>query len=193
MKIAWWFACTAALAACSMNGRQPFTAWGKQGVSMLDYRTDAGQCALIAVTYDKDQNDANNAGGVSGQNSTAPAQAPAGSTIAAGTAPGMGGTVATSSAILAGGSNRDAGAIDVANRAAMQQQSREMQAQRARNDALKFCLANRGYTEFTLTREQRAQLEKLPPGSDQRREYLYRLGTDPQVLASQALAKQPGS
>jgi hypothetical protein len=193
MKIAWLFACAAIVSGCSINGRQPLTAWGKQGVSMLDYRTDAGQCALIAVTYDKDLNDSNSAGGVSGQNSTAPTQAPTGSTVASGTMPGMGGTVASSSAIVAGGANRDAGAVDLANRAAMQQQNREMRAQRARNDALKFCLANRGYTEFALTREQRAQLEKLPQGSDQRREYLYRLGTDPQVLASQALAKQPGS
>lgn len=193
MKTAWFFACAVALSGCSINGRQPLTAWGKQGVSMLDYRTDAGQCALIAVTYDKDLNDANNAGGVGGQNSTVPTQAPTGSTVASGTMPGMGGTVATSSAILAGGANRDAGNVDIANRAALQQQSREMQAQRARNDALKFCLANRGYTEFALTREQRTMLETLPQGSDQRREYLYHLGTDPQVLASQAVAQPPGS
>jgi len=75
------------------------------------------------------------------------------------------------------------------NRAAMQQRSQEMAAQRARTDALKSCLAGRGYTEFELTAEQRAELAKLPQGSDERRAYLYKLGTDEQVLAKQAVAK----
>jgi len=193
MQTVWLLMCALVLAGCSINGKQPVTAWGKQGVSMLDYRTDSGQCALIAVTFEQNPTDANSAGGISGQNSAPPAQAPSGSMVASGTMPGMGGTVATNSAIIAGGNNRDSGAVDAANRAAMQQQSREMQAQRARSQALKSCLANRGYTEFELTREQRAALGKLPQGSDQRREYLYRLGTDPQVLATQALPKQPGS
>ena len=193
MKTLWLLTCAFALAGCSINGQQPVTAWGKEGVSMLDYRTDSGQCALIAVTFEQAPDDANTAGGVSGANPTPPAQAPSGSMVASGTMPGMGGTVATNSAIIAGGNNRDSGAVDVANRAAMQQQSREMAAQRARNEALKSCLGNRGYTEFELTAEQRAQLAKLPQGSDQRREYLYKLGTDPQVLGSQAVKKQPGS
>jgi len=193
MQTVWLLMCALVLAGCSINGKQPVTAWGKQGVSMLDYRTDSGQCALIAVTFEQNPTDANSAGGISGQNSAPPAQAPSGSMVASGTMPGMGGTVATNSAIIAGGNNRDSGAVDAANRAAMQQQSREMQAQRARNQALKSCLANRGYTEFELTRDQRAVLGKLPQGSDERREYLYKLGTDPQVLATQALPKQRGS
>lgn len=194
MKSLWLLTCAAALAGCSMNGKQPVTAWGKEGVSMLDYRTDSGQCALIAVTFEQSPDDANSAGGISGQNSTAPPQGPSGSMVASGTMPGMGGTVATNSAIIAGGNNRDSGAVDVANRAAIQQQSREMAVQRARNEALKSCLSNRGYIEFELTPEQRAQLAKLPQGSDQRREFLYKLGTDPRVLAGQAVPKkQPGS
>ena len=191
MKTIWLLTCVAALAGCSINGKQPVTAWGKEGVSMLDYRTDSGQCALIAVTFEQTPDDANSAGGVSGANSAPPAQTPSGSMVASGTMPGMGGTVATSSAIIAGGNNRDSGAVDVANRAAMQQQSREMAAQRARNEALKSCLSNRGYIEFQLTAAQRAELAKLPPGSDQRREYLYKLGTDPGVLGSQAVPKSP--
>jgi hypothetical protein len=194
MKTLWFLTCAATLAGCSINGRQPVTAWGKEGVSMLDYRTDSGQCALIAVTFEQTPDEANIAGGVSGANAAPPPQAPSGSMVASGTMPGMGGTVATNSAIIAGGNNRDSGAVDVANRAAMQQQSREMAAQRARNEALKSCLSNRGYTEFALTPAQRAELAKLPQGSDQRREYLYRLGTDPGVLERQAVpGKRPGS
>jgi hypothetical protein len=71
----------------------------------------------------------------------------------------------------------------------MQQRSQEMAAQRQRSDALKSCLAGRGYTEFELTAAQRAELAKLPQGSEERRTYLYKLGTDEQVLAKQALSK----
>jgi hypothetical protein len=75
------------------------------------------------------------------------------------------------------------------NRAAMQQRSEEMAAQRARTDALKSCLAAAAIHEFELTAEQRAELAKLPQGSEERRAYLYKLGTDEQVLAKQAVAK----
>jgi hypothetical protein len=65
-----------------------------------------------------------------------------------------------------------------------------MAAQRARSDALKSCLVSRGYSEFALTAEQRAALDKLPQGSDARRDYLYKLGTDPEVLAKQSVTKK---
>jgi hypothetical protein len=55
-------------------------------------------------------------------------------------------------------------------------------------DALKSCL-ERGYKEFELTPEQRAELAKLPQGSDQCREYLYKLGTDPNNLKAASSAK----
>jgi hypothetical protein len=183
-----WMA--AVLAGCSLNSSTPQTAWGKKDVSMLDYRTDAGQCALIAVTMTTQGNGANTAGGISGQNSTVPQQGPAGSGVARGA--GSGGSGQTSTNPAAGGPTyRDSASADFANRAANQQRDQEMAAQRARKDALKFCLANRGYTEFELTAEQRAVLSKLPQGSDQRREYLYKLGTDPDVLIRQALPHQP--
>ena len=60
-------------------------------------------------------------------------------------------------------------------------------------DAALECLVERGYTEFTLTPEQKAKLATLPEGSTERREYLYRLGTDPAVLKSQAVARKQGS
>ena len=65
MQTVWLLMCALGLAGCSINGKQPLTAWGKQGVSMLDYRTDSGQCALIAVTFEQNPTDANSAGGIS--------------------------------------------------------------------------------------------------------------------------------
>ena len=65
---------------------------------------------------------------------------------------------------------------------ANQERTRQMQLKQARIDTLHSCLTERGYTEFDLTPEQRAELAKLPQGSDARREYLYKLGTNPEVL-----------
>ncbi len=184
----------AVLAGCSMNSSAPLTAWGKKNVSMLDYRTDAGQCALIAVTMATEGNGANTAGGISGQNPTIPQQGPTGATVANGAVPGANGPNIPRGPTSGGNTYRDSASADFVNRAANQQRAQEMAAQLARNDALKFCLVNRGYTEFELTAGQRAALSKLPQGSDERREYLYKLGTDPDVLTRQSLPrKRPGS
>ncbi len=181
--------CAAALAGCSVNGSQPVTAWGKNGVSMMEYRTDGAECALLAVTYQDGANGANSAGGVNGQNAVIPEARPSGQAIATGMDPRSGGSVAGGNPISSGSTYSQVATVDAANRAAMQQRSQEMAEQRARNDALKSCLAKRGYTEFALDGEQRSSLSKLPQGSEARREYLYKLGTDPDVLRKQAVAK----
>ena len=117
-----WMA--AVLAGCSLNSSTPQTAWGKKDVSMLDYRTDAGQCALIAVTMTTQGNGANTAGGISGQNSTVPQQGPAGSGVARGA--GSGGSGQTSTNPAAGGPTyRDSASADFVNRAANQQRMAE--------------------------------------------------------------------
>jgi hypothetical protein len=180
----------AALVGCTVNGSNPATAWGKQGVSMLEYRTDAGQCAVLAVTSQTDANGAKTAGGLSGQNSGAPTQSASGSATAGGgqgaTAGGGGGGSANP---IGGSTYRDSGSADFATRAALQQKTAEMTEQRIRNERLKSCLVSRGYTEFNLTPEQRAHLSTLPQGSEERRDYLYKLGTDPEVLTRQSVAK----
>jgi hypothetical protein len=181
------------VAGCTVtNG--PTTAWGKEGVSMLDYRTDGGQCAVLAATATPESNQANTAGGINGQNGAARESNGGDAAAAAGGGPNATAPGASGSAFPTGGGGmyRDNTNPDVVSRAATQQQTREMAVQRARVDALKYCLSDRGYTEFTLTPEQRAHLETLPQGSDERREYLYKLGTDPQVLKTQPVPhKQP--
>jgi hypothetical protein len=160
---------------------------------MLEYRTDAGQCAVLAVTHSTGENGAKSAGGINGQNAIIPPTAGASGSAAPssgnGATPGAG--VATGTATA--GTYRDTPSADYVNRAAMQQRAVEMAEQRARGAALKSCLAGRGYTEFSLTDEQRAALAVLPQGSDARREYLYKLGTDPGVLTRQALKKRSSS
>ena len=48
------------------------------------------------------------------------------------------------------------------------------------------CLKSRGYLKFQLTDDQRRALRKLKIGSEARHIYLYRLASDPAVLAGQA-------
>jgi hypothetical protein len=180
--------CAAAtLAGCTVNGSTPVTAWGKQDVSMLDYRTDAGQCAVLASTTNPDANAANSAGGINGQNSSGSSLPQAGGSASA--SAGVAGGSASGTQTIGGSTYRDSASADFVNRAAMQHRTQEMAAQRIRNDALKSCLVNRGYTEFQLTAEQRAELAKLPQGSEERRAYLYKLGTDPGVLGKQGITK----
>ena len=54
-------------------------------------------------------------------------------------------------------------------------------------NALEGCLIDRGYVKFELTDEQDRQLDRLEPGSLERRSYLHSLASDPDVLATQAL------
>ena len=186
MKAILLVACAGAVVAgCSVNGGSPATAWGKKDVTMLDYRTDAGQCAVLAATHSSGENGANTAGGINGQNSSAPQQAASGSANAGSASTGA----SAGSGTPAAGTYRDSASPDFVNRAAMQQRATELNEQRLRADSLKSCLSGRGYTEFVLTTEQKAELAKLPQGSEARRDYLYKLGTDQAVLAKQSLKK----
>ena len=52
------------VSACTTNSSGPLTAWGKESVSMTDYRLDGVQCAVIAATANPGNNGANTAGGL---------------------------------------------------------------------------------------------------------------------------------
>lgn len=166
--------CAPVIVGCATTG--PATSWGKENVSMEDYRMDAAVCAAVAAGQRIDDNAANTAGGISGKNasgSSLPQQAGGvGSGTPSGAATPVGG----------GGAYRESASADFVSRAAQQQRTQELAAQRAKVQALHSCLSNRGYTEFRLTPEQRQHLATLPEGSDERRAFLHKLGSDPEVL-----------
>jgi hypothetical protein len=165
------------LSACAATG--PETAWGKAGVSKVQYVTDLGTCTGIAAMQEAG-NGANTAGGLNGKNSTTPNQAPGGQNQPPpGTAMPTGG----------GGMYRDSAPPDVVNRAANQQQSQAMASQRMRADALKGCFVEHGYKEFTLSAEQRAHLGTLKQGTNEYLQYLAEIGANPDGSASQAAPK----
>lgn len=177
-------ACLAA--ACASGPGGPTTSWGKAGVSMVDYRVDAGQCAVMAATAGTNENGAGAAGGLNGSNAQPTTGGGAGAAIAAG--PSAGSTMSATGGMPTGSSMyRDSPPEDFTARAAMQQRTAELEATRARQRIQQDCLRQRGYREFRLTDEQRAHLATLPEGSDERRQYLYSLGADPNVLAHQGL------
>jgi hypothetical protein len=165
------------LSACAATG--PETAWGKAGVSKVQFVTDLGTCTGVAAMQEVG-NGSNTAGGINGKNSSVPNQAPGGQNQPPpGTAMPTGG----------GGMYRDSAPPDVVNRAANQQQTQAMAAQRLRTDALKSCFVEHGYKEFKLSPEQRQRLATLKPGTNEYLQYLAEIGANPDGSASQATPK----
>jgi hypothetical protein len=173
----------ALLSACAATG--PETAWGKPGISKVDYVTDLGTCTAKSAMAEAG-NGANTAGGLSGKNSSAPAPTGADAAKAGGAnQPPPGAAMPTGG----GGVYRDSAPPDVVNRAATQQQTQQMAAARARTEALKSCYVDLGYQEFRLTPEQRQHLGTLKKGTNEYLQYLAEIGTATSVAKSQPAAK----
>jgi len=166
------------LSACAAQG--PATAWGKPGISKVDYVTDLGTCTAMSAMAEAG-NGANTAGGLSGKNSSAPTpnQGDAAKTAGAAGPPSSGQAVPMGSGVY-----RDSAPADVVNRAATQQQTAQMAAQRQRTEALRSCYVERGYSEFKLTPEQRLHLGTLKKGTNEYLQYLAEIGTAPSVAQS---------
>ncbi len=178
------------LSACAASG--PKTAWGKPGVSKVDYVTDLGTCTAQAAMTQGSGGGSEVAGGLSGQNnsannglSTPPPAPPA----ASGGSDSSVGSSAGAAAPIGGSMHRDSAPQDVVNRAANQQQAAEIAASRAKAQAMKSCYVQRGYTEFKLTPEQRAKLGSMQPGSNEYLLYLSEIGADPSVVGAQTATK----
>ncbi len=164
----------ALMSACAATG--PQTAWGKPGVSKVDYVTDLGTCtAMAAMTQ------GNNASTTIDPQTGALPQTPGAATSQSGGAgdASSGSSAGAAAPIGGGGMYRDSTPTDVVNRAANQQQAQEIAAKRARVDALKSCYVQRGYQEFKLTPEQSARLATMQQGSNEYLQYLAEIGANP--------------
>jgi|KBSMisStandDraft_5_1062788.scaffolds.fasta_scaffold03618_6 hypothetical protein len=188
MKSIFLIAVSAALlSACAATG--PKTAWGKPGVTKVEYVTDLGTCTAMAAMTQGSGGNSEVAGGLSGQNNSAnngmkQANAPSGPPSSG--SPDSGSSAAGAAVPLGGSIYRDSAPADVVNRAANQQQSAEIAASRAKAQAMKSCYVERGYKEFTLTPEQRAKLGSLQPGSNAYLQYLAEIGADASVVNAQS-------
>lgn len=156
---------------------KPVDSWGRAGVDYDTYRNDSLECGLVGYYADVSQ--------------TEQAQALVGATrqLEAVDNPGY---------VPPNASPAEA-AYMMAGQARQYEQIRRNVRPERRIDELKQgmvavvedCLRERGYVRFRLTDDQREALSRLDRGSDERREFLYRLASNPAVLEAQLLVHEP--
>jgi len=142
----------------------PETSWGKAGVSFDQYRQDAVECGRQGYYLDVSQTDAAK-------------------------------TLVSASKQLDTVTQGSFASMDPLEYANTQQRIVQgARPQKQFHDVKKLlqstvdqCLADRGYSKFRLTDDQRHGMKKLKLGSPERHDYLYRLATNPAVLAAQAV------
>jgi hypothetical protein len=173
------------LPASGNSAPAPEESWGKAGVSLAHYRQDALDCALKGHYLDISKTDDAKAFVKASRELDAVTTGASAPAVAG--ANGMGSSTTDSS-------------VDQMVEYANQQQhivesvrpdERFQSIKRMLVDRTGQCLANRGYSKFRLTDEQRHRLRKLKFGSEERRVYLYNLGSNPTVLQSQGIAANP--
>jgi hypothetical protein len=136
--------------------------WGKAGISFLQYRTDAVECAYLVETQ-------------------APVKIPLVDLAFATDMP-----LPETSAANPENPNLDISAVvDYAAQYRLHMDKTWLRAAQQLEPALATCLKDRGYQRFRLTDAQDAELKRLPAGAKARQIYLWRLAVDPAVLSAQ--------
>lgn len=158
---------TPASAAAEKHG---IVSWGKAGVSFAEYRNDAIQCGRKGYYRD-----------VAG---TEAAQVFKAASRQLETNEGS-----LQSAALLGNTEQVAGIVGNSARIVegTRPEKRMKEVGALLNETVATCLAARGYRRFQLTPAQQRQLDHLRRGTPRRHEFLYSLGSDPKVLAEQAV------
>ena len=167
------------LAACATSGQTAqATSWGKPNISQADYRADAAECAIRgAAASDAARN--GNLDAASASSDYSRSQGAAG-----GAARGGGNDVTP---VGNHGAEVNTNMYDVASRAQYDEALRRRNAAAAQQATIDQCLTEHGYRQFRLSDAQKAHLATLAPGSEERRTYLYQLGSDAAVLAAQGI------
>ncbi|MCW3845703.1 hypothetical protein OF829_00515 [Sphingomonas sp. LB-2] len=169
MRVAILAAATALLfAPAALAGeRVPEYSWGKLGISFDQYRRDAVECGRRGAYRDVSNTDAARVF----KRATSQLQSNE-SIIGADTSPDVMLSTHIISARIVEGTRPEKRIGEV--RVYME-------------EAMNACLAERGYTRFRLTREQRRRLGHLRYGTPARHQYLFSLATDPEILSKQAV------
>ncbi len=158
--------CAVTLSTSAIAASEPRESWGKAGVSLDQYRSDAVTCATRAYYQDVAQTDgAKRLAAASRQIDTLASQVSGGGSYPYYADPAVTAIARTVDAARPDKAYREVGALQQAT--------------------LDTCLSQLGYIRFRLTEEQRQQLGRLHNGSDQRRAYLHSLASDPAILAAQ--------
>jgi hypothetical protein len=136
--------------------------WGKAGISFLQYRTDAVECAYLVETK-------------------APVAIPQVDLVFATDLP----TPEASPTDLQNPNLDISAVVDYAAQYRMRMDKTWRRVSQQLEPALASCLTDRGYQRFRLTDAQDAELKRLPAGAKARQIYLWRLAVDPAVLSAQ--------
>jgi hypothetical protein len=157
--------------ASAASARRPAVSWGKPGVSYADYRADATACLRHAAGTDLAGTEPANALVLASRRME---------------------TIQTSDFTPMVGGGFDplitfANAMQMA-RIGARPDLRIRQARDILQGRLDQCLIDHGYRRFALTDDQRRQLNRFSLRQPERQVYLHSLASDPQVLASQAVA-----
>ena len=151
----------------------PVDSWGRAGVAYETYRNDSLECGLVGYYADVSH--------------TNEAQAFVTATRRLEDSDNTNFTAPSASAAQA----MDAMIVQARQYEQIRRSIRPEQKMRALKQGMEAvvqdCLRERGYVQFRLTDDQREMLGKLDRGSDARRQYLYSLASNPDILDAQAL------
>ncbi|MDB5693406.1 MAG: hypothetical protein JWO81_2469 [Alphaproteobacteria bacterium] len=170
--------CAGAVAAAPASARLVSpglgVSWGKVGVSLARYRSDAIECGQRAAATDLANSDPGKALLVASRLMENDPTVGPGATVDAISGPSAG-------ADALGGAGSSPSVMQMVG-----PQRQFAKAGDILENALERCLTQRGYRKFKLTSGQRHRLSKLPIGSDARHAYLHSLASNPDVLTRQA-------
>jgi hypothetical protein len=172
------------LPASANSAPAPEESWGKAGVPLAQYRQDALECALKGHYLDISKTDDAKAFVKASRQLDAVTTGASAPAIVGANGTGPNSTDSVDQMVEY--ANRQHHIVE-----SVRPEERFHSIKRMLVDRTGQCLANRGYSKFRLTEEQRHQLRKLKFGSDERRLYLYNLGSNPTVLQSQGVAANP--
>ena len=168
----------------AVSAPAPKESWGKPGITLDQYRQDSVDCGLYGYYTDISKTE------------DAKAFVNASRQLDAVTTGGM-------APSTTGGSSTGPASTDSIDQAAQYAATQQRIVANVRPEErfhsikqqlvskTEQCLMVLGYSKFALTEEQRHALRKMKAGSEQRREYLYSLASNPAVLQSQKIPAQP--
>jgi hypothetical protein len=159
----------------------PKESWGKAGITLKQYRQDALDCGLKGYYTDISQTDDAKAFVSASKQLDAITTGSFAPITVESNATGPDTTNAVQQ--MAQYANQQQHVVD-----SVRADSRFHSIKQTLTANTEQCLASRGYSKFALTADQRHAISKLKAGSDQRREYLYDLASDPTVLAAQKVS-----
>lgn len=189
-----WAALAVTLVATpAAAARNPVDSWGRANVDYQTYRNDSLECGLLGHYADVSQTEqARLFVGASRQlesiDNTNHAPAATSSAASMGGGGSRGGILtpnASDAAIVSSGVEQARRYEQV--RRGIRPERRMAELKQGMTAVVEGCLRERGYVQFRLTDEQRRALSRLREGSDERREYLYELASDAEILHAQAL------